>query len=395
MSELLPPLVLTGAQVLRGGRLRPEALAIAGGRIGAAQAGAARIDLSGYLLLPGIVDLHGDGFERHIAPRPSAPFPIIAGLRSVDREAAAHGVTTAYLAQGWSWEGGHRSPDYAERVLQALDDYRPEAITDLRVQLRAEVHMTEATGRLADTVQRHGVGFVVFNDHLAEGFEMHAQAPQDFALWARKVGLTPEAMLARLNAAAAQAPVVPDHLRRLSAVFAGLGLAFGSHDDPDAATRARFAALGADIAEFPITRAAAEAARAGGNPILMGAPNVVRGRSQAGNIAARDLVAADLCDVLVSDYHLPALALAAWTLVDEGLATLPAAWAMVSTNAAKALKLDDRGRLEPGLRADLVVVNAATRAVEATVTGGRLAHLSGAAAGRFLARDSLARLAAE
>ena len=74
------------------------------------------VDLTGYLILPGIIDLHGDAFERHTAPRPSAPFPIAeVGLRATDREAAANGITTAWLAQSWSWEGGKRGPDYRHR----------------------------------------------------------------------------------------------------------------------------------------------------------------------------------------------------------------------------------------------------------------------------------------
>ena len=117
MTHFLPPLRLTGAQILRDGEMQRRSISIDRGRI--TQSRLAEVDLSGYLVLPGIIDLHGDGFERHMSPRPSAPFPLQAGLASTDREAAAHGVTTAYLAQGWSWEGGHRSPDHAEALMVA------------------------------------------------------------------------------------------------------------------------------------------------------------------------------------------------------------------------------------------------------------------------------------
>ncbi len=144
--------------------------------------------------------------------------------------------------------------------------------------------------------------------------------------------------------------------------------------------------LGAQVAEFPLTKRAAAAAQAMQCPVIMGAPNVVRGKSQSGNQSASDLVAAGLCDALVSDYHLPALPLAAWSLVDRGILSLPAAWAMISTNPARILRLSDRGRLVPGLRADLVVVEAATRRIEATICAGRLTYLAGEAANRFLDR---------
>ena len=104
--------------MLRDGVLQERTVAISGGRI--AKGPFPEVDLQGYLILPGIIDLHGDAFERHVAPRPSAPFPVEMGLRGVDRDAAAHGVTTAWLAQSWSWEGGARGADFAERVAAVL-----------------------------------------------------------------------------------------------------------------------------------------------------------------------------------------------------------------------------------------------------------------------------------
>ena len=131
MHHKLPPLRLTGALCLRDGELQQRSVGIVDGRF---QSGPHdEVDLSGYTLLPGIIDLHGDAFERHIAPRPSAPFSIRSGLRGVDRDAAANGVTTAWLAQSWSWEGGMRGADYAEQVMAELRDYQSEALTDLRL----------------------------------------------------------------------------------------------------------------------------------------------------------------------------------------------------------------------------------------------------------------------
>ncbi len=393
MNLSLPPLRLTGAQILRDGEMQRRSIGLADGKI--ARGPLPEVDLSGYLILPGIIDLHGDGFERHILPRPSAPFPLAVGLASADREAAAHGVTTAFFAQGWSWEGGHRSPAAACALLAAMDTYRPRSLTDLRVQIRAETHLVEAVPELLDAVRRHKVPYVVFNDHLEEGYAMSRSDPTNFAAWARKVGRTAADMAETLDRAKSRTREVPRQLCTLAEAFDALGVAYGSHDDPDGETREFYSMIGARIAEFPLSRKAAAAAHAMMNPVIMGAPNVVRGRSQAGNIAAADLIAEGLCDALVSDYHIPALPMAAWTLVDKGLCTLPQAWAMISSSPAEILRMPDRGRLEPGLRADLVIVEAASRTIEATICGGRLSYLAGEAARRFVAQPQALRIAAE
>ncbi|GAA0284995.1 alpha-D-ribose 1-methylphosphonate 5-triphosphate diphosphatase [Rhodovulum strictum] len=393
MSHLLPPLRFTGATILRDGEMQRRSLSIAEGRI--TRGPLPEVDLSGYIILPGIVDLHGDAFERHIAPRPSAPFAPGIGLVATDREAAANGVTTAWLAQGWSWEGGHRGPDRAEALMAALDTYRARALTDLRLQIRCETHMVESGPRLLDAIRRHRIGYVVFNNHLDEAAEAAHTRPERLALWAAQAGQCPEAYRAGMDAALAQAGEVPRHLCRLADSFDELGVLYGSHDDPDGETRERFSMIGARIAEFPLTRRAAAAARAMNDPVLLGAPNVVRGGSQAGNVSALDLIAQGLCDALVSDYYYPALTHAVWRLVDGGLMDLPRAWALISERPAAILRLPDRGRLDTGRRADLCVVDARTRAVEMTIAGGRLSYLAGEAARRMTSRLHTLDMAAE
>ena len=392
--SFLPPVCLVGADVLSGASFQDRPVGMALGQI-VDGVGLPQIDLSGYWLLPGIIDLHGDGFERQIFPRPTALFPISSGLAATDREAAAHGVTTAFLAQSWSWEGGFRGPDHAEAFLAAVLDYRPHSLVDLRVQIRAETHLVEAVPRLLDAVEKFRVGYVVFNDHLEEGFQMHRSNPDGFAHWARKAGLTEGQLLARMESARDRAREVPRALCAMASAFDELGVTYGSHDDPDAETREVYRMIGARVAEFPITRRAAAAAKAEGDPVIMGAPNVVRGGSQAGNIAAVDLIRDGICDALVSDYHIPALPLAAWALVDAGVCDMAQAWALLSTGPARALGLSDRGDIAEGLRADLVLINKSTRRIEATIAAGRLAYLAGPVVTRFFAQAAMQRLAAE
>ncbi|MAU45620.1 MAG: alkylphosphonate utilization protein [Yangia sp.] len=393
MTALLPPLRLVGATLLREGELQKRSLVIEGGLI--TKGPLPEVDMSGYLILPGIIDLHGDAFERHIAPRPSAPFPIEAGLRSTDREAASHGITTAWLAQCWSWEGGMRGPDFAEAVMAAMETYRPRALTDLRVQIRCETHMPETRERLIAAVKRYGIDYVVFNNHLPETLEAAETAPHKVTQWAERGGRSPVDFLAVLQAARARARDVPRHLCALAEAFDALEIRYGSHDDPDGETREYYRIIGARIAEFPTTAAAAKLAKACNDPVLMGAPNVVRGGSQSGNVSALHLVSRGLCDALVSDYHYPCLAQAAWVLVDRGIRDLPRAWELISKAPAEIMGLADRGTLERGKRADFVVVNETTREIEATVCGGRLSYLAGEAGARLVGAMTGPRLAAE
>ncbi len=387
------PMRLTGAVVLRDGALQQRSVAVEDGRI--SRGPFPEIDLRGYYILPGIIDLHGDAFERHLAPRPSAPFPAGTALRGTDRDAAANGVTTAWMAHSWSWEGGHRGPDHAEHFLRALDAYRPHAQTDLRVQIRCETHTALSMDRLLATVRRHRVDYVVFNNHLEETLRAVEHDTGKLAQGARAAGRTPAEHLAVLREAAQQKRDVPRYLCRLAEAFDTLGVTYGSHDDHDGETREFYSMIGAKICEFPTRRAAAALARAVGDPILMGAPNVVRGGSQSGNVAAIDLIRAGLCDALVSDYYYPALAQAAFRLVDEGLMDLPRAWALISGRPAEIMRLPDRGVIDYGRRADLTIVNAETRSVEATLVAGHVTHLAGGAAARFMGQRGGLRLAAE
>jgi alpha-D-ribose 1-methylphosphonate 5-triphosphate diphosphatase len=391
--SLLPPLRLTRARVLREGEMQDRSVAIAGGRI--TKGPLPEVDLSGYLILPGIVDLHSDALERHLLPRPPAAFPAAAALAAAEREAAAAGVTTVWLAQGWSWEGGIRAPEAAERFLQAHQDYRAQAVVDLRVQLRCETHLVDGAPRLLAAVRRHGIDYVTFNDHVAEVIDAGGAATSRVMARAERLGVLPADYLAAAGAARARAAEVPRHLCRLAEAFDRMGVVYASHDDPDAETRERFAMIGAKLAEFPATRRAAATARAMGDPVILGAPNVLRGRSHSGRVSALDLLRDRLCDALASDFHPPSLAAAAWKLVDSGRMELPQAWNLLARNPARILRLPDRGEIALGRRADLVIVNEHTRAIEATIAGGRLAYLAGEAGRRFLSVPAAFRLAAE
>ncbi|MDR9394241.1 MAG: alpha-D-ribose 1-methylphosphonate 5-triphosphate diphosphatase [Roseovarius sp.] len=378
-----PDLRLVGACVLTPDGLQDRPLCLSGGLLQECAPGR-EVDLRGFMVLPGIVDIHGDGFERHLAPRRGAMKDMGQGLLATEAELAANGISTAVLAQFYSWEGGMRGPDFAESMFTALADVGPRVVTDLRGQLRFEVAMLDAYDAAATFMSRHAIRHLVFNDHLPHEALDKGKRPKRLTGQALKVGCNPETYLAFMQDLHARMPEVPAALDRLTARLAKNGVLMGSHDDRTAGDRAAWRARGVRMAEFPETLDAAEAARAGDDAIIMGAPNVVRGGSHNGNASAIDMAAMGLVDALASDYHYPSLRRAAFLLADSGITDLAGAWALISDGPARLLGLRDRGSLRAGLRADLVILDEKTRTIGATLSGGRVSYMSGEAATRFL-----------
>jgi alpha-D-ribose 1-methylphosphonate 5-triphosphate diphosphatase len=343
-----------------------------------------RVDLDGYLVLPGIVDLHGDGFERHLAPRRGAMKQMDEGVVAAEAELAANGITTAVLAQFHSWEGGLRSPDYAAQVFHAIGQVKGRVVTDLIPQLRFETPMLDDYDGLPATLAEARVYYVVFNDHLPHDRLAEGRRPPRLTGQALKAGRNPDRhfeMMLDLHARRGEVPAALDLLtRRLAAA----GVRMGSHDDRSAEDRLAWRARGVAISEFPETIEAADTARAGGEPVILGAPNVVRGGSHKGNVSAVELISMGLCDVLASDYHYPSPRRAALWLARCGVCDLAAAWHLVSSGPARVFGLTDRGTLAPGMRADLVILERESRRVAATIGGGRVSYMNGAIAARFI-----------
>ncbi len=362
--------VFTNAQVLGPEGWTTEDLALKDATI-AQDVDAPRYDLSGYQLLPGIVDLHGDGFERHLAPRRGAVQDLGAGLAATQAELAANGITTAVLAQFFSWEGGMRSPDFAEKMVNALTEF--PALLDLRLQLRLETHLIDSYARAETLIDGFGVEFVVLNDHLPHSALAKGRKPPRLTGQALKSGRSPEAHLALLTELAARD--VSGALTALVARLTTKGILVGSHDDASPEDRLRFRKMGARVAEFPETIETVQAAHAAGDPVILGAPNVLRGGSHAGKLRAADVVAANLCDALVSDYHYPAMIGAVRRLVADGVCDWADAWRLISTRPAEVLGLADRGTLSPGKRADLIALEASSGRACMTVAGGQIVHL--------------------
>ncbi|WP_188129779.1 amidohydrolase family protein [Roseivivax sediminis] len=362
--------------------MQQRSVAIEDGRI--SKGPLPEVDLTGYYILPGIVDLHGASLDFRRAALPAVRDPTSL-LAASEAEAAAHGVTTAWLGQGWSWEGGHADPAEAQRMLALQAAYADgRARLDLRASLICETHTVESRDALLAAVRRFRVDLVLFSNRLA-------------ALQARRtLGGPGQADLAqRMRRAAQDSHDVPRHLCRLAEGFDTLGASYGSLDDPDGETRETFSMIGAKLCVRPARRTAAALARAVGDPVLLPAPAVLDVGSNRNDCPAIDFVRDGLCNALVSNLSYPAMARAAFTLADKDILPLADAWNLVSAAPAAIMGLPDRGVIDYGRRADLAIVNAGTRAVEGTIVAGRIAHLAGMAAERFLTGRAGVAVAAE
>ena len=133
---------------------------------GNARAGGASTP-SGLLVLPGIVDIHGDAFERQMMPRPGVDFPIDVALIDSDRQAIANGITTVFHGVTWSWEPGLRGPENARALLDGLERLRPRLAADTRYHLRHETYNLDAEPEITDWLARRRIDVLAFNDHMA------------------------------------------------------------------------------------------------------------------------------------------------------------------------------------------------------------------------------------
>ncbi len=378
----MPPISLTG-----GRALLPEGEAVADirledGRIAALDGTARglRLDAAGLLVLPGIIDIHGDAFERQLQPRPGVDFPAPLALRDTEAQLLANGITTAFHGVTLSWEPGLRGIETWRALLDALA--ADAWVCDMRVHLRWEAFNLDALDIALDDIAGGRVHLLAFNDH-TPGILKKLCDPVAGAKFSDRAGLSLEAfgdVAARIAGREADLPAALD---RIGVAARAAAIPIASHDDATVAEREAFRARGARICEFPMAEEVARAARAAGDFVVMGSPNVVRGRSHLGWASAARMAEAGICTILSSDYYYPAMLQAALALVRRGILDLPRAWSLISATPAAAAGLADRGRLIEGLRADLVVVDPEASRVVLTIAGGRLAYLSAEGAARI------------
>lgn len=374
--------LIEGARLVLEDRIETASVRIEAGLISGidvARDGAAVVPGKGRLLAPAFVDVHGDAFERQVMPRPGVMVDVEAALLETDRQLAANGIATAYHALTLSWEPGLRSVDTGWQIVRALEALRGRLTADNRIQLRWETFCAEAEPLIAHVLAGPDRPALAFNDHTSSML-LHPDMPlhdrpfdhvPDYPVTpfdaprfvkkmqdqARRAHLSVEDYIARLTAAWTRRPDVPADIARLAALARRHGAPMLSHDDSQVETRDYYRALGARVAEFPMHERVFLSAREAGDPIVLGAPNAMRGGSHLGSPGAAEMIARGLCDILASDYYYPAMLGAVARLSADRVAPLPALWRLVSANPAAAMGLADRGRIAPGLRADLVLID--------------------------------------
>jgi alpha-D-ribose 1-methylphosphonate 5-triphosphate diphosphatase len=348
-------------------------------RIGSGRRGP-RFDATGLLVLPGIVDLHGDAFERQIQPRPGVGFPADQALQETESQLLANGITTAFHGVTLSWEPGLRSLTAWRAMLAALD--AGSWTCDMRVHLRWEAYNLDALDTAIADIEAGRVHLLAFNDHTPSILKK-LNDPVEGAKYSGRAGMKMELFRVMVDEVASRAGAVPAALDRIAAAARAAGLPMASHDDDTIAVRNGFRERGARICEFPMAEDVGRAAVEAGDFVAMGCPNVVRGGSHLGWASAARLAEAGICTVLTSDYYYPAMIRAALILADRGALDLAHAWGLISKNPARAGGLTDRGTIEAGKRADLVVVDPATSRAVATIVGGRIAHLTAEGSARM------------
>ncbi len=333
-------------------------LAIEDGQVAAIgnRAGHDSWDGNGLLALPGIIDLHGDAFERQLMPRPGVHFDTPLALLDSDRQLVANGITTAYHALTYSWEPGLRSRTAGRRFMDVLHSMHARLACDTRLHLRWETFNLDAEDEIAEWLANDRISLLAFNDH-TPGMVREAARPDKLHKYVERSGIDSNEFSLLLDQVYERRTDVPAAIARLAAIAVTAGIPMASHDDETPEDRQHYAKMGCKISEFPKTEATAKTARDAGHDIVMGAPNVVRGGSHLSAVSAADMVARGLCTILTSDYYYPALAQAAFRLARDGVCDLTQSWKLISENPARAAGLDDRGTLELGKRADIVLVD--------------------------------------
>lgn len=319
---------------------------------------AAAIDCDGDILMPGIIDLHTDNLERQVLPRPGARWPSRSAFLAHDAQCAVAGVTTVFDALcvgNLNFDNEDRIRTFQDGVadltaLAATGLFKAEHLLHLRCELPATDMLRLVTPVLDHPLTR----MVSLMDH-TPGVGQYADLERfrkrrgtDGTSVAQIDGEIAELQAQRARLRAPNRQALLDLVRNRAVVVA-------SHDDETIAEVEANAADGIGISEFPVQMAAAKHAKALGMTVIAGAPNIVRGGSHSGNVAAADLIAAEAVDALASDYVPPALLEAAFAIADSGV-PLHRALGFVTAGPARMARLDDRGRIATGLRADLLRV---------------------------------------
>ncbi len=317
-------------------------------------------DMAGDYITPGLVELHTDHLEGHYAPRPKVRWNPIAAVQAHDAQIASSGITTVFdaLRVGLDAETEIGIADMrklAQAIKQGVQDERLRA--DHFLHLRCEVSADDCLDAFHYFDNEPLVRLASLMDH-APGQRQFMDVETYKVYYMRKLKTSEEEFRRYCNKRMDDSKRNSDKNRKaLSVLCHERNIILASHDDATLAHVEEAEEQGIRIAEFPTTQVAAEASKKAGLSVLMGAPNIVRGGSHSGNVAARDLAGTCNLDIISSDYIPSSLMQSAFHLtLDVPSVSLPEAMRMISYNPAQKVGLTDRGEIKLGKRADLVRV---------------------------------------
>jgi len=349
--------VLSNARVVLGEEVLPGSVLIRDGLIAdIGGPGAGDEDLDGDHLLPGLVELHTDHLEYHFNPRPGVQWDPLPAVLASDAQLAAAGATTVLDAvrAGSDDDASEAGRHLADSVELAADAGLLRA--EHAIHVRCEVSCADCLDAFGKFAEDPHVRLVSLMDH-TPGQRQFADMEMFKRYYIGKGRVTESEFDAYVTPLIERSARYADgHRRAIAGLATERGIPLAAHDDATAEHVAQSVALGARIAEFPTTVAAARVAAEHGQQIVMGAPNIVRGGSQSGNVAAAELLGLGLLHILSSDYVPSSPLQAVFQLAADGRLGLAEGARLISTNPARAIGLDDRGEIAVGKRADLVRV---------------------------------------
>ena len=316
------------------------------------------IDCEGDYVAPGLIELHTDNLERHLTPRPKVNWPKRAAVLGHDRELAGAGITSVFDALRVGSEADQKSHGYLryarETVDHILDQINHRALkVSHHIHLRAELCTETLVEELYEFSVNDRVRLVSLMDH-TPGQRQFRDLSKHREYLVGKHGYNDAEVEAHWTKLRELQTLYLEKNRAATVAYATeVGAILASHDDTTLEDVLESDRLGITVAEFPTTLEAAEACRAKAQFIVMGAPNIVRGGSHSGNVAAQELARGGLLDILSSDY-VPAALLNAAVSLGTLLEDMAAGIRTVTACPADAVGFDDRGRIAPEKRADLV-----------------------------------------
>ena len=377
-NDLTNGFSLIGGQFLHDGVFHQDRLTIQDSKLElgtTAQQHLPELDISNCTVFPGIIDLHGDAFERAITPRSGVSFPIYQGVAENDAALIASGITTYFYAITDGFEPGLRSRETVRNIMDQIDQLRPRLKANTFIHIRHETANLEKPEELIQWMEEKRIHLLSLNDHLPP-LDDPAKVKRYRSGLQRRVSMSEEEVQQFLNNLRENRHKGEDIVEKLCSAAHTYGTPLASHDDMTLDDVEKSKQRQVAINEFPMGMDAAHAAQAANQCVILGAPNLVRGSSHVNGLSVREAIADDACDVLCSDYSYPALLRAPFLIDELGLMPLEKAWNLVSANPTKAAGLDSKGSISDHKDADLIIVDqldGSTLSVRGVISNGQLA----------------------